>query len=120
MPFTLWVFRSIITLFHTLNHSGWWFMASATSATRVILPKAATKSLHANSRCNFPFTTLHPLALGSSAVISASESFLAGMAHPPESAEILHCYYAAQAITPQEFRPRWRAPPAVRTLAAVL
>src|SRR6267143_4137401 len=57
-------------------------MASATSATRVMLPKAATKSLHANSRCNLPFTTLQPLALGSSAVISASDSFLAGMAHP--------------------------------------
>src|SRR6266481_2586202 len=56
-------------------------MASATSATRVMLPKAATKSLHTNSRCSLPLTTLHPLDLGSSAVISASESFFAGMAH---------------------------------------
>src|SRR5260370_20443397 len=69
------------TLFHTLHHSGWWFIASATSATRVMLPKAVTKSLHANSRCSFPFTTFHPLALGSKVVISASESFLAGIFH---------------------------------------
>src|SRR6266481_2555071 len=81
-PFTLCVFRSITTLFHTLNHSGWWFMASATSATRVMLPNAATKSLHANSRCSLPFSTLHPLALGSSAVISGSDSFFAGISPP--------------------------------------
>src|SRR6266852_1122669 len=56
-------------------------MASATSATRVMLPNAATKSLHTNSLCSLPLTTLHPLALGSNAVISASESFFAGMAH---------------------------------------
>src|SRR5216684_6576747 len=82
MPFTLCVFRSITTLFHTLNHSGWWFIASATRATRVILPNAVTKSLHANSRCSLPFTTLHPLALGSSSVISGSDSFFAGILHP--------------------------------------
>src|SRR6266436_5073723 len=57
-------------------------MASATSATRVMLPKAVTKSLHANSRCSLPFTMLHPVALGSSAVISGSESFFAGILHP--------------------------------------
>src|SRR5260370_22244737 len=56
-------------------------MASATRATRVMLPNAVTKSLHANSRCSLPFATLHPLALGSSVVISASESFFAGMTH---------------------------------------
>src|SRR6266478_1419182 len=63
-------------------------MASATSATRVMLPKAVTKSLHANSRCSLPFTTLQPLALGNSAEISVSVSFFAGMA-PPESACVL-------------------------------
>src|SRR5713226_4182278 len=46
-----------------------------------MLPNAVTKSLHANSRCSLPFTTLHPLALGSSVLISLSESFFAGMAH---------------------------------------
>src|SRR6266851_5043000 len=56
-------------------------MASATRATRVMLPNAVTKSLHANSRCSLPFTTLQPLALGSSVVISVSESFFAGMTH---------------------------------------
>src|SRR5229473_2165175 len=56
-------------------------MASATSSTRVMLPKAVTKSLHANSRCSLPLATLHPLALGSNAEISVSVSFFAGMAH---------------------------------------
>src|SRR5260370_17741936 len=46
-----------------------------------MLPNAVTKSLHANSRCSLPFATLHPLALGSSVVISASESFFPGMTH---------------------------------------
>src|SRR5260370_1994006 len=54
-------------------------MDSATSATRVMLPNAVTKSLHANSRCSLPFTTLQPRALGSSDAISVSESFFAGM-----------------------------------------
>src|SRR6266446_1985131 len=56
-------------------------MASATSATRVMLPNAATKSLHTNSRCSLPLRTLHPLAFGNSAEISVSLSFFAGMAH---------------------------------------
>src|SRR6266478_542050 len=46
-----------------------------------MLPNAVTKSLHANSRCSLPFTRLQPFVLASSAVISASESFFAGMAH---------------------------------------
>src|SRR6202158_3118708 len=56
-------------------------MASATSATRVILPNALTKSLHANSRCSLPLTRFQPLVLESSVVTSASESFFAGMSH---------------------------------------
>src|SRR5580704_7125414 len=79
MPLTLCVVRSITTLFHTLNHSGWWFMASATRATRVILPKAATRSLHSYSRCSLLLTIFQPGNLGSRAWISASFSFFAGM-----------------------------------------
>src|SRR6266513_4479023 len=45
-----------------------------------MLPKAVTKSLQVISRCNLPFTTLQPFILGSSAAISGSLSFLAGMA----------------------------------------
>src|SRR6516225_360589 len=55
-------------------------MDSATSATRVMLPNAVTKSLQAISRCNLPSTTLQPFIFGSSALISSSLSFFAAMA----------------------------------------
>ena len=43
MPPKSWVERSTTTLLYTLNHSGWWFMASAASATFVMKPNASTK-----------------------------------------------------------------------------
>src|SRR5258708_5341837 len=58
-------------------------MASAASATRVMLPNAVMKSLHANSRCSLPFTTLHPFALLRSFCTSESVSFFAGMMASP-------------------------------------
>src|SRR6266436_5946380 len=79
-------------------------MASATRATRVMLPKAVTKSLHANSRCSLPFTKLQPLALGSSAEISVSVSFFAGMAASGNCFRSLR-HYAAQAPVPATFSP---------------
>src|ERR1700721_1795135 len=42
-------------------------------------PKAAEKSLNSNTRCKFPFTTLHPLSFFNSAAISCSESFAAAI-----------------------------------------
>src|SRR5580692_9047930 len=86
MPFTLCVVRSITTLFQTLNHSGWWFMASATRATRVILPKAATKSLQVYSRCSLPWTIFQSGNLETRACISASVNFFAGMIWSSRSA----------------------------------
>src|ERR1700730_722838 len=102
MPFTLWVFRSMTTLFHTLHHSGWWFMASATRATRVMLPNAATKSLQVNSLCSLPLTMLHPAAFGSSAAISASESFFAGIGNPPGPADLRPSHYAFESRCQQQ------------------
>src|SRR5271154_4048137 len=55
-------------------------MDSATSATRVMFPKAVTKSLHSNARCNLPLTRLQPLARFMLSLISASLSFFASMA----------------------------------------
>src|SRR5260370_18047796 len=46
-----------------------------------MLPNAVTKSLQANSRCSLPLTRLQPFVFGSSAEISASVSFFAGMVH---------------------------------------
>src|SRR5438034_9531769 len=81
-------------------------MASATRATRVMLPNAVTKSLHVNSRCSLLFTRLHPLVLESCAVISGSESFLAGMCHSSGLSGVLTSHYAVQAQLRQQFRPR--------------
>src|SRR5438132_853506 len=81
-------------------------MASATSATRVMLPNAVTKSLHVNSRCSLLFTRLHPLVLESCAVISGSESFFAGMCHSSGLSGVLTSHYAVQAQLRQQFRPR--------------
>src|SRR5260221_1144181 len=58
-------------------------MASATSATRVMLADAVMKSLPANSRCSLPFTTLHHFALLRSFCTSESVSFFAGMMASP-------------------------------------
>src|SRR5437879_8421234 len=79
-------------------------MPSATSATRVILPNAVTKSLHVNSRCSLLFTRLHPLVLESWAVISGSESFFAGMVHSSGSVDVPSSHYAAQLGLQQQFR----------------
>src|SRR5438046_9660962 len=81
-------------------------MASATKATRVMLPNAVTKSLHVNSRCSLLFTRLHPLVLESCAVISGSESFFAGICHSSGSSGVLTSHYAVQAQLRQQFRPR--------------
>src|SRR5712691_13261797 len=89
-------------------------MASATSATRVILPKAVTKSLHANSRCSLPFTTLQPFALGRNEEISASVSFFAGMAQSSARACLLPRHYAAQALCQQQRPFRQNGLPRVR------
>src|SRR5712692_664799 len=74
-------------------------MASATSATRVMLPKAVTKSLQTNSRCNLPLATLQPFVFGSRACTSASVSFFAGMAGTSKNGR--H-HYAAQGVRQQE------------------
>src|SRR5271168_3984309 len=55
-------------------------MDSATSATRVMLPKAVTKSLHSKARCSLPLTRLHPLACARCSFTSASLNFFGGMA----------------------------------------
>src|SRR6266404_4168374 len=81
MPFTLCVTRSKATLFHTFDHSGWWFMASATSATRVMLPNAALKSLHSYCLRSFPATSRHPGMRLRSLLISSSANLRAGMVH---------------------------------------
>src|SRR5271155_5742137 len=54
-------------------------MASATRATRVILPKAATKSLQAYSWCSLPLMIFQPGNLVRRACISALVNFFAGM-----------------------------------------
>src|SRR5260221_14147265 len=56
-------------------------MASAISATRVMLPNAALKSLHSNCLCSLPLSTLQPGIRLSSLLISSSESFCAGIVH---------------------------------------
>src|SRR5580700_10989253 len=102
MPFTLCVVRSMITLFQTLNHSGWWFIASATRATRVMLPKAATKSLHANSWCSLPWTIFQPGNLERRACISASVNFFAGMMRSSRSAGEGQVHYVPRSIHRQD------------------
>src|SRR5258708_16033829 len=78
-------------------------MASATSATRVMLPNAVMKSLHANSRCSLPFTTLHPFALLRSFCTSESVSFFAGMMASPLGPDKRgRKHYAAQAARQQQ------------------
>src|SRR5260370_23521946 len=57
-------------------------MDSATRATRVMLPKGVTKLLQVNSGWSLPLTRFQPFVLASRAVISASESFFAGMSSP--------------------------------------
>src|SRR2546421_8395760 len=89
-------------------------MASATSATRVILPKAVTKSLHANSRCSLPFTTLQPFALGRSEEISASVSLFGGMAQSSTRACLVPRHYAVQAPCQQQRPFRQNGPPRVQ------
>src|SRR4029077_11676840 len=62
-------------------HSGWWFIASAIRATRVMLPNAALKSLHSNCLWSFPLTKRQPFMRLRSLLISSSASFRAGTAH---------------------------------------
>src|ERR1700722_5240933 len=52
-------------------------------------PNAAEKSLNSNTRCRFPFTTLHPLSFFNSAAISCSESFAAMMKASRSSHKLL-------------------------------
>src|SRR5580692_10660861 len=102
MPFTLCVVRSIITLFQTLNHSGWWFMASATRATRVMLPKAATKSLQVYSWCSLPWTIFQPGNLERSACISPSVNFFAGIVWSSGSAGEGQFHYVPSGVARQD------------------
>src|SRR5215472_1173567 len=79
-------------------------MASATSATRVMLPNAVTKSLQAISRCNLPSTTLQPFIFGSSAAISTSLSFFAAMAVLRTVSHRL-CHYPCRTAPPATSPP---------------
>src|SRR5271155_4731857 len=68
-------------------------MASATKATRVMLPNAVTKSLHSNARCNFPLARVQPVAWLNRSLTSASLNFFAtGMSSPTAkaTATIMH------------------------------
>src|SRR6267143_6547446 len=95
-------------------------MASATSATRVMLPNALTKSLHANSRWSLPLTRFQPLVLESSVVTSASESFFAGMSHSSRIGCVVATHYAAQVLLQQQRWLRSHELLSVQTIGAVL
>jgi len=77
----LCVDKSKLTRFQTFAHSGWWFIASAIRATRVMLPNAALKSLHSNCLWSFPLTKRQPFMRLRSLLISSSASLRAGTAH---------------------------------------
>src|ERR1700720_928232 len=77
-------------------------MASATRATRVILPKAVTKSLQAYSWCSLPLTIFQPRNLGRRALISASVNFFAGMACSSGRLSRLRFHYEPGATTGQQ------------------
>src|SRR5207247_3822691 len=49
------VVRSTITLFQTLNHSGWWFIFSMAIAEVAMNPKAWMKSANLYSRWSLPW-----------------------------------------------------------------
>jgi nitrogen fixation NifU-like protein len=53
-----WLTRSMTTLFHELDQSGWWSAFSASRATIAMKPKASTKLANSSSRWSFPSTTL--------------------------------------------------------------
>src|SRR5262249_53540246 len=107
IPFTLCVTRSNVTRFHTLAHSGWWFIASANSATRVMLPNAALKSLHSKVLCSFPFTARQPGILLSSLSISSSVSLRAGMC---ASMDQRPCVSDGRSLSSRRYYEAGRAP----------
>src|SRR5207247_7616761 len=54
------VVRSTITLFQTLNHSGWWFIFSMAIADVDMKAKACTKSGYLYSRWSLPWACVQP------------------------------------------------------------
>src|SRR5215472_17021626 len=80
-------------------------MASATSATRVMLPNAVTKSLQAISRCNLPSSTLQPFLYDSSAAISPSLSFFSAMAVFLRTGSHRLCHYPCRTAPPATVPP---------------
>src|SRR5213593_4372865 len=71
MPPASCVVRSTTTRPYTLNHSGWWLRASATSAAALMNENARTKSGNLNSRWSLPPAIDQP---GSAATARASSS----------------------------------------------
>src|SRR5712671_6488428 len=67
-----------------------------------MFPNAATKSLHWNSRCNLPFTRLHPFTFFSPSCTSASLNFFAGIRSP--SIQAIPVHY----VLPSACRASWR------------
>src|ERR1700688_4717432 len=67
-------------------------------------PNAAEKSLNSNTRCRFPFTTLHPLSFFNSAAISFSESFVAAMMKTSRSSDELLAQFSRHYPPPDERR----------------
>src|SRR5580692_5644108 len=91
-------------------------MTSATSATRVMFPKAATKSLHAYSWCSLPLTIFQPGSLVRRVWISASVNFLAGMAWSSTGARDGRVHYEPRASHRQDSGRRSRLDDAVTRL----
>src|SRR6185503_10862807 len=73
------VVRSTRTVLHTLNHSGWWFIRSATSAALAMKPNASTKSANLYSRCSLPPSSVHPARSASRRVTSPDSSLVLAM-----------------------------------------
>src|SRR4051812_22073092 len=68
-PPSSWLTRSMVTLFHEFDQSGWWFAFSAARATRVMKPNASEKSANSISRWKAPSTPAQPSgACGASAM----------------------------------------------------
>ena len=65
------------TLLYTLNHSGWWFIDSAFSATRDMKPHALLKSANLNSflMASLPSTIAQPPANREPRPSARSDSF---------------------------------------------
>ena len=96
-PPALCVVRSMVTLFHALDQSGWWPMTSAASATWVIKPNACEKSRNSKTRWSFEFSTVQPFSFLSSAAIVCSSNFVVRMA--VTSAKFHECWTAISSET---------------------